>query len=158
VTTRYGRSALRTECESVRTAVKGGREKALSLAAGHVGELVAGGEVSEFDAWSELRFAARATGLPHREIEVTISKGLRRGLETPRNRDGSGRQNGACDCCLCTSDLAEFWEAENRAWFAANPDHPETRIYEAGGRCRTHYEAREECFCRWDDVLASWAA
>jgi hypothetical protein len=79
---------------------------ALSLAAGHVGELVAGGEVPEHDAIDELTYAAQLTGLGVREISVTIAKGLRRGARTPR-----GSAPGI-ECCF-------DWGAAMRAHLAA---------------------------------------
>lgn len=152
MTTRYGRAALRAECDKVKAAREGGREMALSLAAGHVGELVAGGEVSEHDALRELAYAAEMTGLRTREIAVTIAKGIKRGERNPRGaRNPGGRYE---PCHEPWRSLALAAEAE---WDAL-PDSPYKRYHEAAARCRPCYESPGEgCPHEYEDGLASWA-
>jgi hypothetical protein len=104
MTTRYGRQALRSECDKVKTAREHTRNDTLSRASRVVGELVAGGEVTESDARNELTYAAEAAGLGRREAESTIRSGLRYGARSPRARRSSeppeyAQVGGRCRRC-----------------------------------------------------------
>lgn len=80
----YGRAALEGECAKVAAAAVGTRNKTLNDAAFAVGQLVAGGKLSEGEARADLERAAAACGLEPRETEATIRSGLTAGKLEPR--------------------------------------------------------------------------
>lgn len=80
----YGQAALVGEVLRVRLAAPGTRNDALNRAAFSLGQLVAGGELTEDQVRNELTDAARAAGLDEREIGATIASGLGQGMTTPR--------------------------------------------------------------------------
>ncbi|MFG3639108.1 YfjI family protein [Micromonospora sp. NPDC047762] len=80
----YAQTALTNELERVRTAVKGTRNDALNRAAFSLGQLVAGGELTELEVRSALTDTARGAGLDEREIAATIASGLGKGQLNPR--------------------------------------------------------------------------
>lgn len=84
--TPYGRAALSGEVAKLRGAGKGERNHTLNKAAFAAGQLVAGGELSEFEALRALAEAAKACGLGEREIAATLRSGLSSGLKYPRRR------------------------------------------------------------------------
>jgi len=86
---RYGRAALRGECETVREAAPGGRNDALNTAAFRLGQLVPH-ELTESAAEQALLEAALAAGLGEGEAMRTIRSGLRAGMVEPRYPAGGG--------------------------------------------------------------------
>lgn len=82
--TAYLNSAVTGEVRRVATARPGGRNNALYLAAVALGQLVAGGELSEGDVTSWLTAAAAQTGQSFGEVRRTIASGLRGGARRPR--------------------------------------------------------------------------
>ncbi|GAA3765676.1 YfjI family protein [Micromonospora maritima] len=80
----YAQTALTNEIDRVRTAVKGTRNDALNRAAFSLGQLVAGGELTETEVRDALTDAARAAGLDDRETAATIASGLGKGQLNPR--------------------------------------------------------------------------
>jgi hypothetical protein len=91
-TTPYGKAALEQEIDAVATAAEGTRNHTLNTAAFALGQLVAGGEVEQMDAYSALEAAADASGLPATEASKTIRSGFQAGLTDPRRAPES---NGA---------------------------------------------------------------
>jgi hypothetical protein len=81
----YGSSALRREVERVRDAVSGVRNEVLFKAAANIGELVAGDEVDEDTAFTELEEAGLEAGLGLAESRSAIRSGFKRGLRNPRS-------------------------------------------------------------------------
>lgn len=81
----YGATALVEECEKVRTAPNGTRNSTLNKAAYALGQLVAGGELGQYEAESELERAAAACGLNRAEIKTTIASGMGDGIKNPRS-------------------------------------------------------------------------
>ena len=80
----YGQAALAGEVQRVRTAGDGTRNDTLNRAAFSLGQLVAGGELTEAEVRDELTDAARTAGLNDREISATLASGLSGGMATPR--------------------------------------------------------------------------
>lgn len=89
-TTPYGQKALEEEARSVATAPEGTRNDRLNLAAFSLGQLVAGGELDEWDARNALVSAARACGLPDKEAEATIKSGFGDGQGQARSAPENG--------------------------------------------------------------------
>ena len=83
--TPYGLTALRAECDALASTTEGSRNSALNTAALKAGSLVAGGELSEHIARSEILQAALACGLPQAEIEATMRSGFSAGMQQPRS-------------------------------------------------------------------------
>ena len=80
----YAGAALAREADNVRNAPPGTRNDALNIAAFNLGQLVAGGELTEHQVAAELTAAADAAGLEDREIAATIQSGLSKGVLNPR--------------------------------------------------------------------------
>jgi len=80
----YGLSALRDEVRKVGAAVEGTRNQVLVTAAFNLGTLVAAGLLDETETGYALYGAATITGLPHKEIQATITNGLEAGKQNPR--------------------------------------------------------------------------
>ena len=80
----YAQTALTNELDRVRGAVKGTRNDALNRAAFSLGQLVAGGELTETEVRDALTNTARGAGLDEREIAATIASGLGKGMLNPR--------------------------------------------------------------------------
>ncbi len=133
MTTRYGRAALRDECERVTTSREGTRNETLFRAAANIGELVAGGEVSEADAWDDLTRAADLTGLDDHEAYLTIRSGLRDRKPRGNRRAVESRIDRASGRCYDHYVAGKQYVAEHG-----------TR---AGG---------PECFCDIEAVIESW--
>jgi hypothetical protein len=92
-TTPYGQKALEDETQAVATAPEGTRNDRLNTAAFNLGQLVAGGELTVFDARQALEDAAHACGLPAREAEQTIKSGLGAGILEPRTAPEEARRH-----------------------------------------------------------------
>jgi putative DNA primase/helicase len=134
-TTAYGKAALDEEISNVALAAEGTRNDSLNRAAFALGQLVAGGEVDQSDAWRSLQAAADSAGLPTVEAGKTIRSGFQAGLEDPRKAPESDRFTAAqiaksLSVPLRLVDggdpLAEA-EAERDSWVPVNlNDLPET--------------------------------
>jgi hypothetical protein len=81
----YVRAAIARQIEQVTTAPEGTRNRALYLSALALGQLVAGGALSEQDVTGVLTRAAVDSGLWQREARRTIASGLRAGVARPRS-------------------------------------------------------------------------
>lgn len=82
---RYLAAAIAREAASVAGAAEGGRNHRLYCAAHALGQLVAGGYLSEPDATGPLTEAAAACGLGVNETARTIASGLTAGAKNPRH-------------------------------------------------------------------------
>lgn len=82
--TGYGEAALVEEAAKVARAPHGGRNQALNAAAFSLGQLVPQGALDVSKVWWSLTAAARAAGLPDREIIATLKGGLSAGMQRPR--------------------------------------------------------------------------
>ena len=82
--TPYGLKALEEETGKVRSAPEGQRNDTLNRAAFAMGQLVAGGELSQSLVESVLMDAGLATGLDEREVSKTLKSGLEKGMQEPR--------------------------------------------------------------------------
>jgi len=79
---RYANAALEGECEKVRRAVKGTRNDTLNAAAFSIGGLLH--TIDEESARNALTDAARDNDLPDHEIRSTITSGMSKGKQEPR--------------------------------------------------------------------------
>lgn len=82
--TPYGLKALEQECDTMRSTHEGGRNQQLNTSAFSIGSLVAGHELDEQYATSELYNAALQAELDEPEISKTLNSGLSRGMAQPR--------------------------------------------------------------------------
>lgn len=82
--TRYGLAALKQEVEELAITPEGGRNDKLFQASARAGELIGGGELTQFDAERDLEIGALTAGLKRDEIKATVSSGLKRGKKSPR--------------------------------------------------------------------------
>ncbi len=123
--TKYALKALATESEKVRKAVEGSRNATLNSAAFSVYQLVAGGELAEGVATSQLEQAARACGLDDDEIAKTLESAHRGGFGSPR---GAPK---ATEVPREAADLLSYHltEAGNGERFAAYSDGNARYIY-----------------------------
>lgn len=90
---KWALAGLAAECGKVHSAQEGERNGTLNTAALKVFQLVAGGSLSEVEAYNALLAAAYACGLPENEARATIESGRKAGLAEPRAYPGpSGTQ------------------------------------------------------------------
>ena len=85
---KWALAGLAAECGKVRSAQERTRNDTLNKAAFRVFQLVAGGSLSEVEAYSALLDAALACGLPENEARGTIESGRKAGLAEPRPYPG----------------------------------------------------------------------
>lgn len=81
----YGLAVLTGELNQLRLAKAGNRNHSLNRAAFAVGQVVAGGELEEHHARSELLAAALTIGLPEPEARQTLDSGFTAGTREPRS-------------------------------------------------------------------------
>jgi hypothetical protein len=81
----YGLHVLAAELASLQGATSGSRNHSLNRAAFAVSQVVAGGELDEHHARSELLETALAIDLPEPEARQTIDSGFRAGTREPRS-------------------------------------------------------------------------
>ncbi|MEV4119457.1 bifunctional DNA primase/polymerase [Micromonospora sp. NPDC049645] len=81
---RYVAAAIRRQVDHLTAAPEGERNNALFISAAVLGELVAGGALTDTDVYTVLEPAALTTGLSAREVARTIASGLRAGARRPR--------------------------------------------------------------------------
>lgn len=86
-TSRYGMQALDRECNSIRCATS--RHTQVFASARNIGELVAGGEITEVDARQALEDAGRWAGLTRAKTMENIEAGFAEGMRCPRSRPAS---------------------------------------------------------------------
>ncbi|MGH3342633.1 MAG: bifunctional DNA primase/polymerase, partial [Carbonactinosporaceae bacterium] len=80
----YLRAAVGAQLNYLTAATEGGRNQALYRAAIALGQLAAGGALTETDVTAWLTNAAAHTGLTPSETSRTINSGLRTGAKRPR--------------------------------------------------------------------------
>lgn len=83
----YADAAVEGECRKVQYALQGNRNNTLNEAAFALGQLVASGVLTEGIVRERLSAAALHVGLDEREAVVTITSGLKAGMEQPRRVD-----------------------------------------------------------------------
>lgn len=88
---RYVAAAIRRQVDHLSAAGEGHRNHALFTSAVALGQLAAGGALSEDEVYAVLEPAALSTGLPAGEIARTIASGLRVGARNPRSLTNLGR-------------------------------------------------------------------
>jgi hypothetical protein len=88
---RYVAAAIRRQVEHLTNATEGGRNAALFTSAVALGQLAAGGALTDDDVYAVLEPAALSIGLRHAEISRTIASGLRVGARQPRYLRAAGR-------------------------------------------------------------------
>ncbi|WP_435587153.1 bifunctional DNA primase/polymerase [Micromonospora aurantiaca (nom. illeg.)] len=88
---RYVAAAIRRQVAHLTAATEGGRNAALFASAVALGQLAAGGALTDADVYAVLEPAALSTGLRHGEIARTIASGLRVGARQPRRLSNTGR-------------------------------------------------------------------
>ncbi len=80
----YLRAALQRESDRIATAPPGQRNRAMYVAAVALGQLVAGGALTEAEVTTLLNQQGAAVGQTSREIAYTIAAGLKAGAKRPR--------------------------------------------------------------------------
>lgn len=129
----YVDEAFRREVLAVATTGDGGRNIRLNQAAFSLGQLVAGGVLSEGEVWAALRGAAEANGLAKddgpRSVNATIRSGLRGGKAHPRT---GPEDDGAAGDLAHGAMIARRLLA--RAESGELVDQETGKIVEAGGR------------------------
>ncbi|WP_409074226.1 bifunctional DNA primase/polymerase [Micromonospora chalcea] len=88
---RYVAAAIRRQVEHLTAAREGQRNHALFVSAVALGQLAAGGALTDDDVWAVLEPAGLSTGLSPREVAHTIANGLRVGARNPRHLRVGGR-------------------------------------------------------------------
>jgi hypothetical protein len=83
-TTRYGEVALMGIIQDLKQASEGMRNHALNIQAMKAGQLVAGGQICEAEAFDVLYKAAIDIGLFEGETKATIQSGMKKGKTEPR--------------------------------------------------------------------------
>ena len=83
--TPYGLKALDSELALLRQAPVGERNSQLFKSAAALSELIAGGELNEFEVVNTLETVAESRGLESKEIRNTIRSGLETGRKSPRS-------------------------------------------------------------------------
>src|SRR5205085_3928467 len=83
--TPYGLKALQDECDQLARTGEGARNAQLNRSAFAMGQLIAGGELTENTACRELEAAADRAGLYYREIVKTLRSGIDNGMKDPRS-------------------------------------------------------------------------
>lgn len=90
---KWALAGLAAECGKIHSSQEGERNDTLNTAALKVFQLVAGGSLSEVEAYNALLAAAYACGLPEKEARDTIESGKAKGMTEPRPYPGpSGAQ------------------------------------------------------------------
>ncbi len=110
-TTPYGQAALLDEIRELRAAPEGQRNETLNKCAFSLGQLIAGGELDEFETTTTLTAIAQSIGLETREIQATIRSGIEAGKKQPRSAQHEhGRGNSGGDetpCCEAQASEAK---------------------------------------------------
>lgn len=88
----YAEAALASECDTVATAVKGTRNDTLNRSAFNLGQLIAGGILTEEQVIVDLTSASLSAGLDPKEITATIRSGVKAGMRFPRHPRAAIRQ------------------------------------------------------------------
>jgi hypothetical protein len=88
---KWAMAALDAECSELAATPEGERNQRLNTAAFALGQIVAGGSLSDSEAWDALREAAQRCGLEHSETEATIASGMGAGQREPRTAPESER-------------------------------------------------------------------
>jgi hypothetical protein len=87
--TAEGRSALRDECQRLRTAVNGQRNDTLNMAAFRMGQLIGAGKLTRQVATDDLMATGIEIGLEPAEVAATIDSGIASGIASPRDEHPS---------------------------------------------------------------------
>ncbi|MDG9678343.1 bifunctional DNA primase/polymerase [Micromonospora sp. DH14] len=87
----YLAAAIRRQVDHLTAAPEGQRNHALFASAVALGQLAAGGALTDADVTAVLQPAALSLGLPAGEVARTIASGLRTGANNPRTLAGVGR-------------------------------------------------------------------
>lgn len=88
---KWALAGLAAECGKIHSSQEGERNDTLNTAALKVFQLVAGGSLSEVEAYNALLAAAYACGLPENEARATIESGKSKGMTEPRPYPGPSR-------------------------------------------------------------------
>ncbi|WP_433530371.1 bifunctional DNA primase/polymerase [Micromonospora sp. CA-263727] len=88
---RYVAAAIRNQVAHLTAAPTGQRNHMLFASAVALGQLAAGGALTDADVYAVLEPAALSTGLPPGEVARTIASGLRIGARQPRRLTTEGR-------------------------------------------------------------------
>ena len=119
--TAWADNALRNEIAAVLAAPQGQRNATLNTAAFNLGQIIAGGALSQCIVTDRLSVAAAGIGLDSGEIAATIKSGLEAGAQTPREpreakaptSDGAPRPNAETDPDLSQDALASDLGAQS---------------------------------------------
>lgn len=90
---KYGATALANELTILSCTPKGGRNEQLNRSAHALGQLVAGGELEQFQVERALTAAAVGVGLSPSEVKATITSGLSSGMASPRRAPEMAQAN-----------------------------------------------------------------
>jgi len=83
--TPYGLAALQRECDQLARTREGARNQQLNNSAFALGQLIAGGELSQSTVEHEVKAAALQAGLDEREIDGTLGSAIPAGMREPRS-------------------------------------------------------------------------
>jgi hypothetical protein len=116
--TPYAQAALNAEADNVRTATEGRRNATLNQSAFSLGQLVAGGELTEVAVVAALTDAAADAGLEPGEIHATIRSGLDGGGRHPRRTPEPPKEQRKATTAEGASQDSECEALEAAAIFA----------------------------------------
>jgi len=144
-TTRYDKyvqAALDGERDKVRSAHEGERNDTLNRAAFSIGQLVAGGFLTEENATAELTAAGLETGLATDEVRSTVRSGLNAGMKEPRTIPDATERN-------------EYHggNGNTATWRTTDLGNSERLVYHYGKKLR--YNHTRKCWLFWDGTR--WA-
>jgi putative DNA primase/helicase len=86
---KYGQAALDSACAAISTAQTGVRNQVLNSESYGIGQLVGAGVIGVGDARLALLGAAKLCGIDRHAAEATVESGLKGGMQTPRQLNGS---------------------------------------------------------------------
>lgn len=105
---KYGETALDSECSKVAIAPEGTRNNTLNTSAFTIGQLVAGGEIEYNLAYGRLFDAGLACGLDQNEVERTLTSGMPAGMDNPRSSKPLGEPLADIEEALWIRDCPSF--------------------------------------------------
>ncbi len=130
-TTVYGQAALLDEIRELRAAPEGQRNETLNKCAFSLGQLIAGGELDEFETTTTLTSTAQSIGLETREIQTTIRSGIDAGMRESRTALQAPHGQGGADVAHTSggdSDSVPEWPEIVPLDGSTAPDIPDNII------------------------------
>ena len=104
---KYGETALASECSKIASAVSGTRNSTLNTSSFTIGQLVAGGEIEYNLAYGRLFDAGLSCGLDQDEVDRTIASGMPAGMDNPRSSKPLGEPMADIEEALWIKDCPD---------------------------------------------------